>query len=140
MTFTWNFKAKFADEFKRLPAAEQDKVIEFTDLYEAHGLADFSKYPGKITQSWKGLDPAGDDYKFTYNNCLWHYHIGLPKYNQSVSGKYLTSDWVLHFQWMYKGSHIALVDLYQHVGYNGKFWLPKPEYLEEPPPEEEGKT
>jgi hypothetical protein len=138
MTFSWGFKAKFADEFARLRSDQQDKVLDFTDIYEAHGFLDFTKYPGKVTQSWKGLDQSDPDYTYTYDNCLWHYHVGLPTYTPAFHGKYMTSDWVLHFQWknwQTKGSHISLVDLYQHLTYDGKFWLPKPEYLEDQPPD-----
>jgi hypothetical protein len=132
MTFNWEFKAIFAEEFERLPQDQQDKVFDFTDIYEAHGLADFKKYPGKITQSWKGLDQTDPAFAYAYDNSLWHYHVGLPTFKQAFHGKYLTSDWVLHFQWKnwhLNAPEIALVDLYQHVDYKGKFWLPKPEYL-----------
>ena len=138
MTFTWNYKAKFADEFARLLPEQQNKVFDFTDIYEAHGLSDFSRYPGKVTPSWKGLDSSDPAYSFTYTNCLWHYHVGLPSYKTAFHGKYLTSDWVLHFQWkdwQVQASHISLVDLYQHLTWNGKFWLPKPEYVADDPPE-----
>ena len=134
MSFTWGFKAKFADEFARLDDVQQDKVLDFTDLYEAHGLADFSRYPGKVTPSWKGLATNHPDYAFTYTNCLWHYHVGLPNYTPTIHGKYQTSDWVLHFQWKdwwMQGTHIDLVHLYQHLTWDGKFWLPKPDYLED---------
>lgn len=135
MTFTWKFKAKFADEFERLPEDQQDKVLDFVDLYEAHGLADFTKYPGKVTPSWRGLDRSDPVYAFTYDNCLWHYHVGYPQFKTAFHGKYKTSDWVLHFQWLRWPAiapHISLVDLYQHVDRDGKFWIPKPEYLADP--------
>jgi hypothetical protein len=141
MTFSWDFKARFADEFERLREDQQDRVLDFTDLYEAHGLGDFSRYPGKITPSWKGLAQTDPDYQYTFDNCLWHYHVGLPTYKQSVSGRYMTSDWVLHFQWnawQTQGTHISLVDLYQHLTYDGKFWLPKPEYLQDKPADDTG--
>lgn len=134
MTFTVAYKAKFAGEFANLKQDQQDKVLDFTDCVEKHGLSDFSKFPGKITPSWKGVHESSPEYAYAYDNSLWHYHVGLPNYKQSISGKYLTSDWVLHFQWIDKdrgGTHITLVDLYSHWTHDGKFWLPQPDYLED---------
>lgn len=129
MSFSWNLKPKFAAEFSRLQPDQQDKIFDFTVIYEAHGLTDFSRFPGKITPSWNNLDKSDPAFQYTYSNCLWHYHVGLPEYKPSISGQYLTSDWVLHFQWLNKGAHISLVDLYAHLNSDGKFWLPKPDYL-----------
>lgn len=127
-------RKKFSEEFTRLKQDQQDKVMDFVFVAQTHGMSDFSKFPGKVTPSWKNLSESSQEYAYTYENCLWHYHVGLPTYRPSVSGNYQTSDWVLHFQWLNRGGSdevISLVDLYQHLTCDGKFWLPKPEYLEE---------
>lgn len=123
MTFVVGFKRQFQVEFSRFPVDQQTKVVEFIKQYQAVGLSDFSKYEGKISPSWSGLDSTHSNYAFAYANDLWHYHIGIPSYKQ-VHPTYKTSDWVLHFQWIGKGPRIDLVDLYQHYKVDGSFYLP----------------
>lgn len=122
MPYTTSFRTQFAVEFKNFPRDQQDKILDFTDIFETHGLSDFTKYVGKISPSWSGsATPAAQ--AFAKANDLWHYHIGLPGYTQ-VHSKFKTSDWVLHFQWINRGDHIDLVDLYSHYRADGTFYLP----------------
>jgi hypothetical protein len=123
MTFTFSFKKQFAIEFLRYPIEQQDKILGFAETFEQHGLGDFSCYQGKITPSWKGVYPPHPDYEYALTNDLWHYHIGIPHYT-SVHAKYMTSDCVLHFQWVNQGNHIDLVDIYDHYRADGSFYLP----------------
>ena len=126
--FSWSLSSKFEKEFILLPTKDQDKIIEFTDVYEKFGLSDFSRYPGKITPSWNGQDISSTDRIYAQLNSLWHYHIGIPEYRE-VHQTYKTSDWVLHFQWPKKGNRIILVDLYSHYTSSGDFYLPPSSYL-----------
>lgn len=91
-------------------------------------MSDFSIYEGKITPSWSG-NCSEEDKKFAQNKHLWHYHIGIPYYKKRHS-KFKTSDYVLHFQWKYKGNHIAIADLCYHYKSDGSFYLPNEKYLE----------
>ncbi|OXJ01079.1 hypothetical protein CFB48_13545 [Burkholderia sp. AU33647] len=127
MAYIWGFNAQFAIEFARFKQDQQDAVIDFTDTFEKHGLSDFSKYPGKITYSWKGVPPGSSEFIYAKANDLWHYHVGLPTYTQWA--KFATSDWVLHFQWPGQGDHINLVDLCYHYTSNGQFYMPSAKYL-----------
>ena len=127
MPFTYAFKKKFAQEFAKFPIDQQDKVLDFVAIFSAHGLVDFSRYPGKISPSWTGnADLAA--YNFAVANDLWHYHIGIPTY-VSNHPKFKTSDWVLHFQWIGCGTHIDLLDLYSHYRSDGTFYLPTADYM-----------
>lgn len=128
MAYSWSFKSQFTKEFVRYPKDQQDKILEFTEIYEKHGLSDFSKYSGKIAPSWSGLDSSDPIYTYAKSNALWHYHIGIPKY-QSNHSKFKTSDWVLHFQWIDKGQQIDLVDICYHYKVDGTFHLPDVTYL-----------
>jgi hypothetical protein len=122
MTYSTSFKKQFTIEFSRFPTDQQDKVLEFTETFEEHGLSDFNMYPGKISPSWGGnATPAAA--AFAQANDMWHYHVGVPSYTQ-VHGKYKTSDWVLHFQWINRGQHVDILDLYSHYRYDGSFYLP----------------
>jgi hypothetical protein len=127
MTFTVGFKQKFASEFDRFPQDQQDKILSFVETYQLHGLSDFSNYVGKIAPSWsRGATQGAID--FATDNALWHYHVGHPTYKQ-IHPKYMTSDWVLHFQWVNGGNHIDLIDVYSHYTRDGSFYLPTADYL-----------
>lgn len=123
-----SFLPAFQREFKNFPVDQQDKVLDFIETYEEYGLTDFSKYEGKISPSWRGLETTDPNYTYTRSNHLWHYHIGIPTY-KSVHSTYKTSDMVLHFQWPNKGEKINLVDMYYHYTNGGDFYLPTPQYL-----------
>jgi hypothetical protein len=132
MTFTVGFKLQFAQEFTRYPQDQQDKILDFVSLFQAYGLGDFSKYPGKISPSWSGIPSTHPNYGYAQTNNLWHYHMGHPVY---VTGpKYQTSDWVIHFQWASGSAHIDLVDCYQHYMSTGAFYMPPASTLTPVPP------
>ncbi len=130
MSYTWEFGKKFAVEFNNYPENQQDKILDFTDIYEENGLSDFSKFQGKIAPSWRGIEKTNPIYDFTYSNSLWHYHVGLPDYIKSKYNNYLTSDMILHFQWKSNANHIRVLDITWHYKRNGEFWLPNSDYLD----------
>jgi len=130
LSYTWEFGKKFAVEFNNYPETQQDKILDFTDIYEKNGLSDFSKFQGKIAPSWRGIDKINPIYDFTYSNSLWHYHVGLPDYIKSKYNNYLTSDMILHFQWKSNANHIRVLDITWHYKHNGEFWLPNSDYLD----------
>ena len=131
-TFSWSFNDLFANQFKNLSDKDQDCVLDFVETFEVHGLSDFTKYVGKITPSWKGLDTSvkeqKDVFEYAKANNLWHYHVGIPVYVQ-VHGKYKTSEWVLHFQWVNGSNEIYIADMYDHYTVDGKFYIPAEQYL-----------
>ncbi len=126
--FTWSFKTKLQLEFENFPADQQDKILLFASTYEEHGLADFTRYEGKLSPSWATLPDTDPNHAYAQLNALWHYHVGIPEY-KVVHGKYKTSDMVLHFQWPDKGTHISLVDVYYHHKSDGTFYIPPLAYL-----------
>ena len=131
MNYTFSYNDQLSIEFANFPHDQQTAILQFAVCFSQHGLSDFTKYPGKITQSWSCLDVSDPAYSYTYGNDLWHYHVGLPSY-KSVHPKYKTSDIVLHFQWpdwQKHGTHIDLVDIYNHYTSKGDFYLPPASYL-----------
>ena len=130
MSYTWEFGKQSAVEFSNYPEKQQNKILDFTDIYEEYGLSEFSKYQGKISPSWRGIEKTDPIYDFTYSNNLWHYHVGLPEYTKSKYNNYLTSDMVLHFQWKKSSTHIRILDITDHYKSNGEFWLPNRNYLD----------
>lgn len=128
MTYTVSYSIEFKKNLGGFPKPDQMKIALFVAQFQKDGLADHSKYPGKIAVSWGGLQPPDPRFTFTHGNDLWHYHIGIPTYIPARSQSYLTSDWLLHFQWpnwQKNGTHIHLVDLLQHDDSSGVFNLPR---------------
>lgn len=130
MAYTWEFGKQFAVEFTRYPPEQQDRILDFIDIYQKFGLSDFSKFQGKIKYSWSGIDKLDPVYDFTYSNSLWHYHVGIPDYQKSRNNQYLTSDMILHFQWKNHSTHIRILDITWHYKATGEFWLPGDNYLD----------
>lgn len=128
MPYTWSFATTFAREFKNLPSPDSDKILDFIDIYEAHGLSDFSLYIGKLAPSWSGNFISATDYNYAQEHSLWHYHVGIPEY-ESNHPKYQTSEYLLHFQWPDRGNHITIVDLYSHYTSSDEFYFPPTSYL-----------
>jgi hypothetical protein len=133
MTFTVGFKRKFAFEYEqRLGKADRTAINVFIATFVQHGLADQTRYVGRVSPSWMNIPTDHPNYKYAQENHLWHYHIGIPKYQGAQAwGK--TSDWILHFQWQDRGDRVELVDLYAHHDQDGKFRLPTADYLEDDP-------
>lgn len=119
---------QFSIEFGNYPEYQQDKILDFVNLFKQFGLSDFSKYDGKIAPSWSNLESSNPNYIYAKANNLWHYHIGIPIYQQ-VHSKYKTSNVVLHFQWEQGENVIYLVDIYNHYKHDGSFYLPSSGYL-----------
>jgi hypothetical protein len=128
--YTVTFLPKFASEFGNFPQDQQDKILNFVSQFETYGLDNFSRYEGKIAPSWNNLNITDQNYLYCINNALWHYHIGIPEYQQRHS-KYKTSVWVLYFQWPDRRAHINLVDIYTHEDAHGNFYIPPQAYLNE---------
>ncbi len=80
--------------------AEQNKILFWIQNVREYGLSNPPKgvFVGKISPSWKNLDPKSPNYIFAQKHNLWHYHIGHEIYIDSPGG-YKTSDWLVHFIW-----------------------------------------
>lgn len=129
MKYTFTFRKRFAEEFDNLDKSQEDAILGFLVIYEDHGLVNLSKYQGKISHSWASKGIPKVDFRYAKKNSLWHVHVGLPYYRKSSKGDYLTSDVVLHFQWIDKGTHIQIVKLTPHYHPNRRFQLPDHTYL-----------
>lgn len=126
---------KFGEEFLNYPRDQQEAVVDFMNIVQTHGLDNFDAFKGKgkIKPSW--APPAylhSDNYEYAKTHNLWHYHLGIPYY-QEGRGEFLTSDWLLHFQWNQHHPtdkyNIYLADCSSHYRSNGIFYLPSQPYL-----------
>lgn len=107
---------------------EQILIKKFINNLFQHPLPDndYAIFPGKLSESWAGLEEGSSLYAHARENHLWHYHIGYQTYWKS-SKKYKTSEWVIHFIWhksnRSKCNEIKLVDYTPHK-VDGSFPLP----------------
>jgi len=130
--FSWSFNTQFAKEFANYPPVQQDAILDFTDLIETHGIypGNYGKFPGKLSVSWRGVDQSHPNYAYARTYHLWHYHVGLPTYEQVHQG-FKTSAWVLHFQYKRGTNHVHIADVYDHHTNDNKFYLPSLTYLDQ---------
>lgn len=107
-------KVIFADwlsaNFLNFDSELQNKIVEFAvhvETHGLHGLAGRNKSSVDLTNTTKkGIEKA----KFAQKYCLWHYHIGLPKYVGEHGD--MTSQMVLHY--MRYNELIVIVDIGEH--------------------------
>jgi hypothetical protein len=130
MTFTVDFGQQFLKEWKQYTRDQQAHVTSFVALVKAHGL-DQTKLPGRLTASWLGAGQA--DFTYAQQNSLWHYHLGYPTWRDKGPGVPKTSEWVLHLQYIDGGTHMTVLDLYEHYLRNGQFYLPRGPHMVIPP-------
>lgn len=128
-----NHFQKLYESLEKKRRNEQELIKRFVLAYKQHGMPDedYSVFPGKLSESWAGLDLTSSLYVHAKENHLHHYHIGYTTY-WSTKKKYKTSEWVIHFIWhksdRSKWNEIKIVDYTPHK-LNGEFPLPSKEKL-----------
>ncbi|ULR87386.1 hypothetical protein [Comamonas sp. B21-038] len=128
MSYTVKYSIQFLKDFDHFPEDQVLKIAKFASVFQQHGLADQTKFEGRVSPSWMNLPTNHPDYQYTLSRHLWHYHIGIPQYSGMQQWN-RTSDWVLHFQWPQRGPTVWLVDVYAHHTSSGAFYLPPPTAL-----------
>ncbi len=122
--YTVSYGEIFLKSFKHYPANDRAKIQEFIEHYECHGLQNLS---GRIKKS---SEVSNDDplfaskVSFANENNLWHYHIGIPEYDDSKNSGDWTSEYLLHYQEI-SNFEIKIVDFDTHPPFN----LPSVKYL-----------
>ena len=125
------FSVEFGKTFtlyynERYSQVTLDKIDDFIEHYEKFGL---SNWKGKISPSDRVPNTYADRtdrIQKARTHQLWHVHIGEPNWKKSFHGKYLVSDWVLHFKKINSHS-IKLLELSWH----DPMELPSDELLKE---------
>ena len=78
-----SFGQKFLDQFDNFPPEDQDKILDFSNHVAEWG---FDGLPGrnKPSHNVSTDDPCfRDKVRYAMDNNLWHYHIGIPSYDES---------------------------------------------------------
>ncbi len=115
---------QFAKELQRFPIKDQEKIANFIlhiRNYGFVGLAGRNKNSDEVDKD----DPEWLDkvtYAQKYN--LWHYHIGIPKYDTTKGCGDWTSEYIIHY--VMQENFVTLVDFNCHP----PFKLPSKNYLE----------
>lgn len=133
LTYSSIFKIKWNDLNVDIRRTIHPQLTYFLSNYKKIGinsliLKNNKSYIGKFSCSWSTLDPNSDEYKYAYDNDLWHYHIGAPIYEEKEF--YKTSDYVMHFIWCAANPNaIKIISIDPHY-INKVFSTPKQEDLE----------
>lgn len=97
---------------------DQHKVAIFLQNYLAYGFNP-NVLKGKLVNS-DNVPTSDPDWlkkvQYAQQHKLYHYHIGIPFYQDSGKG-YYTSEYVVHFQKL-SDTHIKLVDFSYHPPMN----------------------
>ncbi len=118
------FGTRFKNAIPNFPKNDREKIRQFITHLQQYG---FEGLTGR-NKSSDDINPDDPDYlqKLTkvQKHNLWHYHIGIPKYETATNGEQV-SEYVLHYC---KGDDfIKIVDMSPHP----PFILPSDNYLEE---------
>lgn len=118
-TFNKYYTESFSDKTLNL-------IDDFIEHFEENG---FKKWKGKISPSNRVPETYEDRQKLidkADKYCLWHVHIGDPKWNPTPHGKYFTSEWVLQFKKVGKYKIVLL-----ELGWHNPFLLPSDDICKE---------
>lgn len=116
------FAPIFIRHLKNFPKADREKIRTFAEHIEQFGF-DGLKGRNKSSDNVPKDNPNwAERVAYAQQHKLWHYHIGIPDYQLSDKGDYV-SEYVLHY--IKESDYIMLVDMSPHP----PFELPKPEYL-----------
>jgi hypothetical protein len=118
-----NFGRIFAQEFIHFPKDDQLKIFNFVNHLKFNG---FVGLPGRNKES---TNVSADDHlflikvKFARENNLYHYHIGIPVYDETKPTGDWTSKYILHYS--YLDTDVKIIEMSQHPPFN----LPATDYL-----------
>ncbi len=117
------FGELFAKHYAQFPTTDKKKIFEFVEHIEHKGF-DGLKGRNKPSTDVPRNDPDWlTKVQYARQNNLWHYHIGIPSYEQSEQGD-MVSEYILHYV---KGDNeIKIVDM----SYHPPFELPSEDYLQ----------
>lgn len=115
----------FAKIYVGVAANDSYFIDTFIDHVQEHGLINLK---GRLKPSW---DVPNDDpfwkkkVDFARHWDLWHYHLGMPEYDESNGHGDCTSQWVLHLRRHPCGTRTEIVDWDKHP----PFQLPEEKYF-----------
>ncbi|UVM28782.1 hypothetical protein [Pseudomonas sp. B21-021] len=115
----------FARIYLNVAANDAVYIDHFIDHVQVNGLENLK---GRLKPSW---DVPKDDpfwlkkVQFARHWDLWHYHLGMPDYDETNGHGDCTSQWVLHLRRHPDGNRTQIVDWDKHP----PFALPDEKYF-----------
>ncbi len=123
IAFDVQYGRKIANEMQYFPSKDLIKIKKFENHIKQYGF-DGLEGRNKSSDNVPTDDPQWQaKVRYAQQHNLWHYHIGIPCYENSDQGDKV-SEYVLHY---IKGDNfIKIVDMNGHPPFN----LPRQEYLQ----------
>lgn len=116
------FGTEFALHFLNFPRADKQKINDFINHVTEFGLEGLAGR-NKSSDNVPFDDPNwAKKVNYAQTHKLWHYHIGIPTYEQATNGEWV-SEYILHYQRF--DDTIILVEM----SYHPPFSLPNEKYL-----------
>lgn len=113
----------FQKELKQFPQQDQEKIARFIIHVQQKGFQDL---PGRNKPSSE-VPPNDPQWlakvQYAQKHSLWHYHIGIPDYDESRAYGDKTSAYVLHY--IMGVDFIKIIDFTKHP----PFTLPTTQYI-----------
>lgn len=114
----------FEKHYQNFPQRDKEQIAKFVVHILSHG---FEGLEGRNKQS-DDVPFSDPDFvrkvEYAANNHLWHYHIGIIRYDLTKPYGERTSEYILHYQRL--GDVVKIVDYSPHP----PFQLPTENYLE----------
>lgn len=114
----------FDEHWQNFPKSDQEKIKRFIYHVQTVGLTNLEG----VNKSSDDVDTNDPNFRqkvqYAIQHHLWHYHIGIPDYDERKPFGQRTSEYVLHYQ--YFDNRIVLVDFSAHP----PFELPSMDYLQ----------
>ncbi|MFW2178182.1 MULTISPECIES: hypothetical protein [unclassified Moraxella] len=114
---------QFREELRHFPTADQEKIANFIEHVQLHGLNQLEGRNKKSDNVPKDNPNWLSKVKFAQQYNLWHYHIGIPSYDVNTVFGDRTSEYILHY--VLYDDMIKIVDFSDHP----PFKLPSESYL-----------
>ncbi|STZ09204.1 Uncharacterised protein [Moraxella caprae] len=105
-----NLSSYFLRLLDKLDEQSQDRVAEFINYVEQNGLYGLAGRNKSSAPQNPHAKKERANFDYAQKHCLWHYHIGIPKYVGDDGD--MTSECILHYQRF--DDKIILVDISTH--------------------------
>ncbi|HHL0960296.1 TPA: hypothetical protein ACQVH3_005083 [Serratia marcescens] len=107
------FSRAFQKNYKNFPEADRRKIWEFREHVKRIGMKNLEGR-NKNSDCVNKDDPNFiSKVKFAVKHDLWHYHIGIARYDTKKPFGDRTSEWVLHYI-NHQPEQIKVVDMGRH--------------------------
>ena len=101
-------------KYEQYPTLQAGFKLKLQDFLQHAADDDLDGLKGRNKRS-DDADPNNHNFmqntQYAHDNELWHYHLGLPKFETSKYGD-LTSDWILHYQRF--DTYIKIIQIAKH--------------------------